>query len=202
MAEVVAEVPRPVGRERLLLATEACLKAGHEVRIADICRDADVSAALIYKYFVDREDLVAEAYARIFKGFVASDLAAFAHFPTDLHQLRIAVREQAKEIFSAERDEVRWARLEALAHARMNPGVGGRIEQARQELVMAMADAIMNLQGEKLNREQAETFSVIALGLVLGVTAMSPGRMSDTQRLGLAHMWSDMVYATLTHVHS
>ena len=202
MAKSDEGVVRPAGRERLLSAAEACLRAGHEVRIADICKDADVSPALIYKYFVDREDLVAEAYARIFKGLVASDLAVFAHFPTDLDELRIAVREQAKEIFSAERDEVRWARLEALAHARMNPGVGKRIEQARHELVMAMADAVMNLQGEKLNREQAETFAVIALGLVLGVTAMSPQSMTEAQRVSLAHMWSDMVYATLTYVHS
>jgi AcrR family transcriptional regulator len=161
-----------------------------------------VSAALIYKYFVDREDLVAEAYARIFKGLVASDLAAIAHFPTDLDDLRIAIREQAKEIYSAERDEIRWARLEALAHARMNPGIGERIDQARHELVMAMTDSIMSVQGEKLTREQAESFAVIALGLVLGVTAMSPGSMTDAQRTGLAQMWSDMVYATLTHMNS
>lgn len=202
MAEALGGELRPAGRERLLIATEACLKAGHEVRVADICRDADVSAALIYKYFVDREDLVAEAYARIFKGFVASDLAAIAHFPTDLDDLRIAIREQAKEIYSAERDEIRWARLEALAHARMNPGIGERIDEARHELVMAMTDAIMSIRGEKLTREQAETFAVIALGLVLGVTAMSPGSMTDAQRTGLAHMWSDMVYATLTHMNS
>lgn len=202
MAEALGGERRPAGRERLLIATEACLRAGHEVRVADICRDADVSAALIYKYFVDREDLVAEAYARIFKGLVASDLAAIAHFPTDLDDLRIAIREQAKEIYSAERDEIRWARLEALAHARMNPGIGERIDQARHELVMAMTDSIMSVQGEKLTREQAESFAVIALGLVLGVTAMSPGSMTDAQRTGLAQMWSDMVYATLTHMNS
>lgn len=190
---------RPAGRERLLIATEACLNAGNEVRIADICKEADVSAALIYKYFIDREDLVAEAYARIFKGLVATDLAAIAHFPTDLELLRIAIREQAKDIFSAERDQVRWARLEALAHARMNPGIAERIDQARYELVTAMAEAILNFDGVVLNRKEAETLGVIALGMILGATAMSPEQMDDDQRHRLADMWSTMVYSTLAN---
>lgn len=190
---------RPAGRERLLIATEACLNAGNEVRIADICKEADVSAALIYKYFIDREDLVAEAYARIFKGLVATDLAAIAHFPTDLELLRIAIREQAKDIFSAERDQVRWARLEALAHARMNPGIAERIDQARYELVTAMAEAILNFDGVVFNRKEAETLGVIALGMILGATAMSPEQMDDDQRHRLADMWSTMVYSTLAN---
>ncbi len=202
MGEAAVRELRPVGRERLLIATESCLKSGHEVRIADICKEADVSAALIYKYFADREDLVAEAYARIFKGLVAQDLEALAHFPTELHQLRIAIREQAKEIFSAERDEVRWARLEALAHARMNPGVAERIDQARQELVSALADVVMKFERVKLSREEAESFSVIALGMVLGVTAMSSERMSEASRNQVAEMWSNMIISTLEDVRA
>ena len=199
MGKAEGAVQRPAGRERLLIATEACLKAGHEVRIADICKDADVSAALIYTYFVDREDLVAEAYARIFKGLVATDLAAIAHFPTNLDELRIAIREQAKEIFSMERDQVRWARLEALAHARMNPGIAERIDQARHELVTTMADAILNFDGVVFHRKEAETLAVIALGMILGATAMSPEQMDDEQRHRLAEMWSTMVYSTLAN---
>jgi AcrR family transcriptional regulator len=202
MAEATVRVPRPVGRERLLLATEACLIAGLEPRVADICKAADVSAALIYKYFVDRDDLIAEAYARIFKGLVASDLLAIAHFPTDLEELRIAISNQAKVIFSAERDVVRWARLEALAHARMNPGIAGRIEAARHELVSGLADAVMKFDGVKMGRAEAETLSVIALGIILGATAMSPERMDDEQRALIAEMWSTMVYTTLKNAHS
>jgi len=197
MVEAIVRELRPVGRERLLLATEACLNAGMEVRVADICKAADVSAALIYKYFVDRDDLIAEAYARIFKGLVASDLQAISHFPTDLDQLRIVIRQQAREIFSAERDVVRWTRLEALAHARMNPGITERIEIARKELVDGMADAVMNFAGITITRAEAETLGVISLGMILGATAMSPQRMSEDQRMMLAEMWSTMIYSTL-----
>jgi AcrR family transcriptional regulator len=189
---------RPMGRERLLLATEACLRAGHDVRIADVCRQADVSPALIYKYFIDRDDLVAEAYARIYNGLVARYLFEIAHFPTDLEALRIAVRAQAEEIFSADRDDVRWSRLEALSHARTNPGVAARIESVRRELVQRLADVLMNFEGVVMSPGEAEAFSVICLGMVLGVTAMSPQHMSDEYRANLADAWSTMVYATLT----
>jgi len=39
--------------------------------------------------------------------------------------------------------------------------------------------------------------SVIALGLVLGVTAMSYQELSDEKRDSLAEMWSTMFMATL-----
>jgi len=202
MVEESVEVTRPSGRERLLLATEACLSAGVEVRVADICKSADVSAALIYKYFVDRDDLIAEAYARIFKGLVASDLLAIAHFPTDLEELRIAIRGQADQIFSAERDVLRWARLEALAHARMNPGITSRIEASRHELVSGLADAVMKFDGVKMDRAEAETLAVISLGIILGATAMSPEKMDDYQRSKIADMWAAMVYSTLKNAQS
>ena len=202
MVEESVDVPRPSGRERLLLATEACLNAGVEVRVADICNSADVSAALIYKYFVDRDDLIAEAYARIFKGLVASDLLAITHFPTDLEELRIAIRDQADQIFSAERDVLHWARLEALAHARMNPGITSRIEASRHELVSGLADGVMKFDGVKMDRAEAETLAVIALGIILGATAMSPEKMDDDQRSKIAEMWATMVYSTLKNAHS
>ena len=202
MVEESVDELRPSGRERLLLATEACLNAGLEVRVADICKSADVSAALIYKYFVDRDDLIAEAYAGIFKGLVASDLLAITHFPSDLEELRIAIRNQADQIFSAERDVLRWARLEALAHARMNPAIASRIEASRHELVSGLADAVMKFDGVKMDRAGAETLAVIALGIILGATAMSPEQMDDDQRSKIAEMWATMVYSTLKNAHS
>lgn len=202
MAEAAVLEHRPRGRERLLLATEECLRAGREVRIADVCRQADVSPALIYKYFIDRDDLVAEAYARIYSGLVARDLIEIAHFPTDLDELRIAVRAQAEQIFSAERDVVRWSRLEALSHARMNPGVADRIESVRHELVERMAAVLMGFEGVSMTAEQAEAYAVICLGMVLGATAMSPQRMSDERRSALAEAWASMVHATLASLRA
>lgn len=168
------------------------------MRIADVCREADVSPALIYKYFVDRDDLVAEAYARIYTGMVARDLIEISHFPTDLEALRVAVRAQAEQIFGPDRDDVRWSRLEALSHARTNPGVAARIESVRHELVQRLADVLMNFEGVVMTPGEAEAYAVICLGMVLGVTAMSPQQMSDEYRANLADAWSSMVYATLT----
>ena len=187
----------PNGRERLLMATEVALRAGREVRVAEICKEAKVSAALIYKYFDDREDLIAEGYGRIYRGLVAEDLAGMADFPTDPAELRIAIRDQARQIFRRDRDDIRWARLEALSHARINPGVARRIEKIRLQLVEEFANVLMSYKGAVFTRDEAATMSVIALGLVLGVTAMSYQELSDEKRDSLAEMWSTMMMATL-----
>ncbi|MDO8731576.1 MAG: TetR/AcrR family transcriptional regulator [Actinomycetota bacterium] len=192
-----AIVDVPNGRERLLLATERALRAGRDIRVAEICKEAKVSAALIYKYFDDREDLIAEGYGRIYQGLVAQDLAGLADFPTEPAELRIAIRNQARQIFSRDRDDIRWARLEALSHARINPGVARRIEKIRTELVEEFANVLMAYKGAVFTRDEAATMSVIALGLVLGVTAMSYQELSDEKRDGLAEMWSTMMMATL-----
>ena len=196
MAELPVVDP-PNGRERLLLATERALREGREIRVAEICKEAQVSAALIYKYFDDREDLIAEGYGRIYRGLVAEDLAGLDDFPTERAELRLAIRDQARQIFSRERDDIRWARLEALSHARINPGVARRIERIRTELVEEFANVLMAYKGAVFTRDEAATMSVIALGLVLGVTAMSYQELSDEKRESLAEMWSTMMMATL-----
>jgi len=193
-----ATADAPNGRERLLLATERALREGREIRVAEICKEAQVSAALIYKYFDDREDLIAEGYGRIYRGLVAEDMADFAGFPTEPAELRVAIRKQARMIFSRERDGIRWARLEALSHARINPGVARRIEKIRLELVEEFANVLMSFKGAVLTRDEAATLSVIALGLVLGVTAMSYQELTDEKRDSLAEMWSTMFMATLS----
>ena len=62
-----------------------------------------------------------------------------------------------------------------------------------------MADAILNFDGVVFHRKEAETLAVIALGMILGATAMSPEQMDDEQRHRLAEMWSTMVYSTLAN---
>ena len=192
-----ALVEGPNGRERLLLATEKALRAGREIRVAEICKEAKVSAALIYKYFDDREDLIAEGYGRIYRGMVTEDLAGLANFPTEPDELRVALRNQARQIFSRERDDIRWARLEALSHARINPGVARRIEKIRTQLVEEFATILMSFKGAVFTRDEAATMSVISLGMVLGVTAMSYQELSDEKRDSLAEMWTTMMMATL-----
>ena len=188
-------VSRPIGRERIVRVTEARLREGHEVRVADICAEADVSPALIYKYFADREDLIAEAYARIFAGYVREDLAAMEHeidlASPDLEEglVRFVAR-----ILDPERDEARWARLEALAHGRTNPGVAARIAKIREQLVDEFAGRALAAR-PGWDATHARAFAVIALGMPLGITAMGSEPMEPFEREAIARMWAGLLAA-------
>lgn len=188
-----------MGRERIVRATEARLRAGQEVRVADICAEADVSPALIYKYFTDREDLIAEAYGRIVTAFIAMDreeirrgidLAA----PTLPETLAAFIRAR----LARERDEERWTRLEALAHGRVNPGVTKRIAAQRRELVDELAG--MALAAEPTwDATQARAFAVLAFGMSVGLTAMTDLEVEDFEREALSRMWAALLSSPFQH---
>lgn len=186
---------RPTGRERIVQATETRLRAGQEIRVADVCADAGVSPALIYKYFADRDDLIAEAYARIFAGYAREDLAELRR-EVDLSAPDVEKRLTAlvTRILDPGRDSARWARLEALARGRTNPGVAARIEAVRAELVDELAGQALAAQ-PSWDATHARAFAVIALGIALGVTAMGSDPMEPFEREAIAGMWASLLAA-------
>lgn len=199
VGEAGAEEPRPIGRERIVRVTEARLRAGAEVRVADICAEADVSPALIYKYFTDREDLIAEAYGRIISGFITLDRDEIRRGidlsdPVLPQTLAAFIRAR----LARERDEERWTRLEALAHGRVNPGVTQRIADQRRELVDELAG--MALAAEpSWDATQARAFAVLAFGMSVGLTAMTDLELEDFEREALSTMWAALLAAPFQH---
>lgn len=190
---------RPIGRERIVRVTEARLRAGKEVRVADICAEADVSPALIYKYFTDREDLIAEAYGRIITQFIAVDRAEIRQ-GIDLRApgLPETLAAFIRVRLARERDEERWTRLEALAHGRVNPGVTQRIAAQRRELVDDLAG--MALAAEpSWDATQARAFAVLAFGMSVGLTAMTDLELEDFEREALSRMWAVLLSAPFQH---
>lgn len=190
---------RPIGRERIVRVTEARLRAGQEVRVADICAEADVSPALIYKYFADREDLIAEAYGRIIAQFIALDRDEIRR-GIDLRDpaLPEALATFIRARLARERDEERWTRLEALAHGRVNPGVTQRIADLRRDLVDELAG--MALAAEpSWDAPQARAFAVLAFGMSVGLTAMTDLELEDFEREAISRMWAVLLAAPFQH---
>lgn len=187
---------RPTGRERILLATEARLRAGQEIRIAEICDEAGASPALVYKHFADRDDLIAEAYARIFAGFASEDLATIRR---DIDFASPELEEQIRRflgevLLDPARDASRWSRLEALAHARTNPGVAERIAQARAAMVDELTGMALAAKPD-WDATRARAFAVIAFGASLGITAMAEEPVPDYDREALAAMLARLLAA-------
>ena len=182
--------------------TEARLRAGQEVRVADICAEADVSPALIYKYFTDREDLIAEAYGRIIARFIALDRDEIREgIDLSAPELPETLATFIRSRLSRERDDERWTRLEALAHGRVNPGVTQRIADLRRELVDELAG--MALEAEPTwDATQARAFAFLAFGMSVGLTAMTDLELEDFEREALSKMWAGLLSSPFQHEES
>ena len=184
------------GRERILSVTIEKLRQGAPIRIAEIGSEADVSPALIYKYFEDRDDLVAEAYAQIFKGLQAEDVATMEKFDPTGENLRDNILALHRAILHPERDDVRWSRLEALALSRRNRGVARRVDDARAELVASFMQVAARLS-PNTDPRQLRGQAMVAMGIVLGITAMAPDDFDDEVREDVAQAWTDIIMLVL-----
>ena len=191
MTETAART-RPIGRERIVSVTQARLRDGREIRVADICAEADVSPALIYKYFEDREDLIAEAYARIYAGQIERELAGFNLADHQSPRMHEYLLQTYSDVLLPDRMAARWAKLEALSHARTNPGVAARIGQTRERIIDKVA-AIAREAKPEWSGVQARAFAIISLGLPIGVTAMLPEPVGRAEMDALAQMMAELV---------
>jgi AcrR family transcriptional regulator len=187
-------IKRGDGRQALIEATADVLRRGEDVQIKSIAETASVSHTLIYRHFPEggKEEMIAEAYANIFKGLAQTDidrLFAVLEGPTSMQE---SVREFMITILDPDRAEVRWARLEALAQTRTNPFAEERIEGARKALIETFAVRLRQLAPE-LDEKTAEGISFIAQALPLGITAIGGPSMSLEQRETVATLWSEAI---------
>ncbi len=198
--EVSEAGPGPGGRARLLAATSRRLRSGETIRVADICAEAQVSAGLVYKYFADRDDLVAEAYAALFAGQARIDIALLREMAADPAGpvgVREAVLVIARRTLEVDRDDVRWGRLEAVAQARTNPYYAARVESVRSELVEEYCRLLSDAMSGA-DEADVRALAEIASGIALGITAMADPDLTASDRDRLANMWASMIAHAVT----
>ena len=191
-------VKRGTGRTALIEATADVLRAGEEVQVKDIAAVAGVSHTLIYRHFPigGKEELIAEAYAYIFRGLAEQDIEDLFTILEASGVDRDVIRNFIVTLLNPRRGDVRWLRLEALAQSRTNPYVAERIEQARRALVQEFADRLRRLE-PRLSPESASAFSSLAQALPLGVTAIGGAGLSKSLRETVAGMWAGMLVDAL-----
>lgn len=191
-------VKRGTGRTALIEATADVLRAGEEVQVKDIAAVAGVSHTLIYRHFPigGKEELIAEAYAYIFRGLAEQDIEDLFTILEASGVDRDVIRNFIVTLLNPRRGDVRWLRLEALAQSRTNPYVAERIEQARRALVQDFADRLRRLE-PRLSPESASAFSILAQALPLGVTAIGGAGLSKSLRETVAGMWAGMLVDAL-----
>lgn len=195
----MSTTPRGSGRAAMIEAAADALLAGREVKVLDVAEQAGVRHTLIYRHFPagGRDELVAEAYAKLFQGQVAHYLALLESHSTDLSVLREQLRADYRATLEADRDDMRWARLEALAKARVNPYVADRLDAARDELVDLAVKVLTDRPGWRMDQRRTRAFALVVLSVPLGLTAMLGPQASESQRHDVADMWADLVVSWL-----
>lgn len=195
----MARVRRGTGREALVSATADVLMAGGDVQVKEVASAAGVSHTLIYRHFPEggKEELVAEAYAEIFRGLAREDIdQMFDAIHESGGDVRGELRQVARRIFDPRRDARRAARLEALAQIRLNPYVGSRIEDMRKELIQYATERIMDLK-VGMAPATARAVSMVTQAIPLGITALAGVRLAKADRESVADMWADTIVMLL-----
>jgi len=187
----------------MIQATIEVLRSGREVRVLEIAEAAGVSHSLIYRHFPDggREELIAEAYARIFRGLTDEDIEAATGFSREPELLRQQLVGFYTQLLSPQRTPQRWARLEALAHARINSFVAERIEQTRRELVKHLTALYLQLSDWPFPRDRVEAFATVMLSIPLGLTAMLPMELTELEIDQIAQTWAELTIGWLSRAH-
>ena len=180
-------VKRGTGRLALIGATADVLRVGGEVQVKEIAATAGVSHTLVYRHFPvgGKDELVAEAYAHLFRGLAESDIEDLFDILETSGLDRDRIRDFVLIILSP-----RWSRLEALAQTRTNPYVAARIEDARRDLIGTFAKRLRRVE-PAMTEQSATAFSVIAQALPLGITAIGGLAMPKALREEVAGMWAD-----------
>lgn len=195
----MTSTPRGGGREAMILATIETLRRGEDVRVLEVAEAAGVSHSLIYRHFPDggREELIAEAYARIYSTLVEEDLEALRRIDGTPEEFLAQVRALLLVVLSPARVSARWGRLEALAAARTNPHLAQRIESARSDMVEGLTDILCGGWAIDRPRDEVRAFAILSLSLPLGLTAMLPMEVDAAEREAVADEWSRMMASWL-----
>lgn len=183
----------------MIAAAVEVLRQGREVRVVEVAESAGVSHSLIYRHFPQggREELIAEAYARIFRAAVMSDIEAVTQLEPDTKNLRPRLHGIYRQILSGARAKSRWARLEALAQSRRNAHAARRMDQTRAELLDGVAAALQRTAGWDISAERTRAYALIALSVPLGFTAMVEPAADEAIRDQVADVWAAMTVAWL-----
>lgn len=191
-------------RQRILDATVAVLREGREVRVTEVAEMADVSTGLIYRYFGNREDLLAAAYVITSVGNVLTDaemIEALVGGKSRSHAVD-AVRTIYMDIFDAARHDVRWARLEALSHYRTNPQLSKRLAASRLSAIQSVTRSVVTAfqihDPEALR--QVDALALLTAAIPLGFTAIGGDEVESGHRWRVANLMALLVVRTLEDV--
>jgi AcrR family transcriptional regulator len=158
----------PSSRERIIAAARAEVetKGILGLRVQDVALNAKVSVPLIYKYFVDRDGLLAEVLGEMFEEFVLEQLDASEAYFNALESPTVddllAVLALPQQDFRRPR---RWQRMQVLAASMEIPTLRVRLSLV-QNILHDRLTAFMDNAVRRITHAEP-TMSTVALAMLV-----------------------------------
>jgi AcrR family transcriptional regulator len=145
------EYSLPMTRDTILEAASREIERNGmtQFRIKRVASDAQVSVALLYSYFDDREDLIASAIVHRFRQVLLGLGETFTRPLRDVtttDDLRRAMRVIISEAQVPLRTEARIQRIESMSFARHNPTASAGIAEAKKETASLIVEHVRPLE--------------------------------------------------------
>lgn len=180
-------------KERILAVAVGMLRNREEILVAEIARRAEVSVGLIYRHFGDLDALIQEAWAEIFLSYEMEDEAMVSAILKDPNASVSDLIDWAVSIYSADRDDSGWMRLEALVASRSARVPMPAVEAIRTRIMGVYRELVHHVglvPAEGWSEDKIEAVLVLLSGMPLGATAMMPREMNEGARreLGTAYV--------------
>jgi AcrR family transcriptional regulator len=145
------EYSLPMTRDTILEAASREIERNGmtQFRIKRVASDAQVSVALLYSYFDDREDLIASAIVHRFRQVLLGLAETFTRPLRDVSttdDLRRAMRVIISEAQVPLRTEARIQRIESMSFARHNPTATAGIAEAKKETASLIVEHVRPLE--------------------------------------------------------
>lgn len=184
-------------RERIVAAAqeEVELKGILGLRVQDVAERARVSVPLIYKYFGDRDGILAEALGTMFEEFVLQRLDQSEQYFLSLESPTIddvvAMLAMPRQDF---RRASRWARVQILAASMEIPSLRVRLGLAQtaiyDQLITFMDQVQKKMMGGQIVVSSAALAMLVhsySLGFILNDLEDGGSRVSDEEFAHLMH---------------
>ena len=181
-------------RERIVEAArdEVLVKGILGLRVQDVAAKAKVSVPLIYKYFEDRDGLLAEVLGRMFEEVVLEYVEAseeyFAHLASPTIEDLVAVFARPSDEFRKGR---RWLRIQIMAASMEIPALRERLSVVQghinERTTQFMAMAQERIAGRVVVPPRALTIAVQALGIgfVLNDLVDDQDKLTDEEHIAM-----------------
>ena len=146
-------------------------------RVKRVASEADISVALLYSYFTDREDLIAATIVYRFEQVLLGQAEIFTTPLRDVNstaELRVALDKMIADAQDPARDEQRLLRIDSISFAHHNPTASEGIAQAKAEASDRIVQIVQPLQDKGLLAEgmTAVAFARIWYALFFGQIAL------------------------------